>query len=103
MDLKKLKEVINSDLLTDKQKEDGIYVLLAMDEKCIPTMLNILNKERSHNKETISDLNLLLSKSHVLLKEPKLKKSIPNAVEEIDSFYESNTSVKHCFDGGNNE
>ena len=74
MDLKSIKEIVNSNQLASEQKEALIINILASDEKVIPTMLKILSAERSESKELILDQNLELSRALVMIQDPNLGK-----------------------------
>jgi hypothetical protein len=95
MNLDNLKNIIDNPILTDNQKRNAIYEELSKDENAIITILMTIDAERKNKKQLIADLNVLLSKSHVALEEPKLNKD--NFVQkEISKFYDSGR-IGHCF------
>lgn len=95
MNLKKIKEVLDNELLTEAQQSIEIYKILAEDRAAIGIIMNILDVERNNNKALISDMNLLLSKVHVIMDEPKL--NTDNFVnKEIKAFYSSGR-IDHLF------
>ncbi len=104
MDIKTLKEIINSDL-PDNFKEDLIIESLSQDESAIPVILKILNKERIAKKELILDMNLELSRAHIYIESrPESKRDIKQSfnkefiLDEIGKFYAKYKSiVSHCF------
>jgi len=95
MNLQKLKEILNEKLLTDSDKELLIINEIAKSENVIPTILNILESERKQKEELTLKLNLLLSKAHTGLEEPKLNKN-GFMQKEILEFYKEG-KIGHCF------
>lgn len=72
MDIKSIKQIVNSDLPTDYQ-EKAILSILANDEKVIPCIMKILENEREQNKELILDTNSELSRALLVLNDENLK------------------------------
>ena len=72
MDIKRIKQIVNSDLSTDYQ-EKAILSILADDKKVIPYIMEILDHERKQNKELILDSNAELSRALLVLNDDNLK------------------------------
>jgi Tfp pilus assembly pilus retraction ATPase PilT len=72
MDLKSIKEIVNSGL-DNADQEHLIISIIATDKNAIPTILRILDAERSNNRELLLDTNAELSRALVVLKDPNLK------------------------------
>jgi hypothetical protein len=72
-----------------------VIAVIAMDERAIPDILDILASERKNKKELISDFNTLLSKADSALDSPKLNKG--NFIQaEVKDFYVKNKDyVRH--------
>ena len=71
MNIKELKEIINSSLPEEIIKS---YIInsIAKDENAIPTIMLILERERKFKKQISDEMNLLLSKAHTGLDNRKL-------------------------------
>ena len=95
MNLNKIKEIIETPLISELDKERLIIDEISKNENVIPTILRILNTEREQSKELVSTMNLLLSKANVGLKEPKLNED-DFIQKEIAKFYDT-SKVNHCF------
>jgi hypothetical protein len=104
MDIDVIKEIVNSNdsiLL----KETKIIEHLSEDKNCIPTLLRILERERSTDKELIQDMNQELSRAQIyidMLKEsPEDSKASFNkgfVLDEIAKFYfKYKKFVTHCY------
>lgn len=92
MNLENIKAIVNS------EKESWERLLLAeisKDPQAIHLVLFMLDTERNENKELITDLNVLLSKAHLGLKEPKINKD-GFMQQEISDFYKTGR-IGHCF------
>ena len=74
MDIKSIKQIVNSDLPSDYQ-EEAILSILADDKKVIPYIMKILENERKQNKELILDTNAELSRALLVLNDTNLKSS----------------------------
>ena len=74
MDIKSIKQIVNSDLPSDYQ-EKAILSILANDEKVIPYIMEILDNERKQSKELILDTNAELSRALLVLNDNNLKSS----------------------------
>ena len=72
MDIKSIKQIVNSDLPTDYQ-EEAILSILADDKKVIPYIMEILENERKQSKELILDTNSELSRALLVLNDENLK------------------------------
>ena len=72
MDIKSIKQIVNSDLPNDYQ-EKAILSILADDKKVIPYIMEILENERKQNKELILDTNAELSRALLVLNDENLK------------------------------
>lgn len=72
MNLDKIKETVNSSK-ENAVKELEIIIILSQDENVIPTVLKILNKERTINDQLITETNAELSRALVTLVEPHIK------------------------------
>ncbi len=95
MDLKKIKEIIDLPLTSDKDKESLIIDELSKSENILNILLMILDSERIRKSELVDNINLLLSKADACLQEPKLNKS-GFMQTEIAEFYK-NSEINHCF------
>ena len=95
MDLNKISEIVQAKYLNDEQKKTAICIEIARDPNAIPTILRILNAERSERKELVGHLNLLLSKAHIGLENPKSNKD-GFMQKEISEFYKTGR-ISHCF------
>ena len=71
MNIDKIKEIVNSTMPEDAKRHFIIQVL-AQDKKVIPTMMEILEEERTQTKELITDMNLELSRADVHIQNPTL-------------------------------
>ena len=71
MNIKELKEIINSSLPEEIIKSE-IINSIAKDENAIPTIMLILERERKFKKQISDEMNLLLSKAHTGLDNRKL-------------------------------
>ena len=72
MDIKSIKQIVNSDLPIDYQ-EKAILSILADDKKVIPYIMEILENERKQSKELILDTNSELSRALLVLNDENLK------------------------------
>ena len=100
MNLNKIKEIIEMPLASEANKKNLIINEISKSDSVVPTILMILNAERERKNELVSTMNLLLSKSYVILKEPKLNKD-GFMQKEISEFYDT-AEVNHCFKNSNN-
>lgn len=101
MDIKSIKEIINSEL-SNEQKEKCIISILADDKNVITHILDILRHEREKAKELLLDTNAELSRAYIVLKDKNLKynKNVicdPSfVVEEIKNHYEKWKNYIKC-------
>lgn len=72
MDIKSIKQIVNSDLPNDYQ-EKAILSIISNDKKVIPYILEILENERKHSKNLILDTNSELSRALLVLCDENLK------------------------------
>jgi len=72
MDIKKIKEIVNSSL-PESYQEKAILSVLATDKKVIPYIMEILDYERETNSEIILDFNVELSRALVTLEDANVK------------------------------
>jgi hypothetical protein len=72
MDIKKIKEIVNSDFPEDFKKY-AILSTIAKDRDAIPYMLQVLEEEREQQRELLLDTNLELSRALVVLNDKNLK------------------------------
>ncbi len=72
MDIKSIKQIVNSDLPTDYQ-EKAILSIIADDKKAIPYIMEILDNERKQTKELLLDTNVELSRALIVLNDDNLK------------------------------
>jgi hypothetical protein len=97
MDIKGIKDIVNSDSLSNEAKESKIIDCLAQDENVIPLVMTILRREREMKSEVLVEMNLLLSKAESGLESPKLNRG-GFIQKEIMEFYEKYKNVvNHCF------
>ena len=95
MNLNKIRNILELEMISDNQKESLIIDEIAKDKNVIPTILNILQSERKRKDELTSTINLLLSKAHTGLKHPKLNEN-GFMQKEILDFYKKR-EIGHCF------
>ena len=72
MDIKKIGQIVNTKL-SDEQKEYLILCTISDDKNAIPTILQILDREREQREELILDSNSELSRALLVLKDKNLK------------------------------
>lgn len=98
MDLNKIKEIVNSDI-PNEYKEYSIVEVLANDENVIPTIMKILDRDREFKKEISQEMNLLLSKAHIGLEDPKFNGDgfMQKEIIEFYTKYKGVKGVGHCF------
>ena len=72
MDIKTIKQIVNSNLPADHQ-ERAILSVLADDKKVIPYIMEILDNERKQTKELLLDTNAELSRALIVLKDDNLR------------------------------
>ena len=72
MDIKKIEQFVITKL-SDEQKEYAILCIIADDKNAIPTILQILERERQQKMELILDSNSELSRALLVLKDKNLK------------------------------
>ena len=72
MDIKKIEQIVNTKL-SDEQKEYLILSTISDDKNAIPTILQILDREREQREELILDSNSELSRALLVLKDKNLK------------------------------
>lgn len=90
-------QVINSDVLSDKEKQECILSIIAEDKDAINHVLFMLNEERKQKHELLTEMNLLLSKSYYGLENKRVNKGGFIQVE-IDKFYQKYKNlVWNCF------
>ena len=97
MDIKGIKDIVNSDNLSDGAKESKIIDCLAQDENVIPLMMTILNREREMKSEVLVEMNVLLSKAESGLENPKLNTDGFMQKEIIEFYKKYKNVVNHCF------
>lgn len=83
-------------MISDDQKEDLIIECLSSDEKIIPIIMKILDKERSSKKEIVRELNNLVSKAEAALGTPRLNKE-GFIQKEINDFFKKHEETKGVF------
>jgi hypothetical protein len=105
MDIKSIKQIVNSDLPIDYQ-EKAILSVLSNDKKVIPYIMEILENERKQNKELLLDTNMELSRALITLNanptDAKGKKAMKEqsdfVVAEIKKHYiKWKDYIKCCF------
>ena len=105
MDIKNIKQIVNSDLPIDYQ-EKAILSVLSNDKKVIPYIMEILENERKQNKELLLDTNMELSRALITLNanpsDAKGKKAMKEqtdfVVGEIKKHYlKWKDYIKCCF------
>jgi hypothetical protein len=87
MDFKLIKTIIDTQLLSDKEKERLILKHISDSENAITYVLMLLNAERKNNKDLISDLNEVVSIGSVFVGKNKLVKK-PFLQKKYIDFYE---------------
>ena len=104
MDIDIIKDIVNAESSYEIKKIQLIEHL-ATSKDCIPTLLRILDRERSNNKELITDMNLELSRAHIYIDmraesaaERKQDFNKGFILDEIAKFYfKYSKVVTHCF------
>lgn len=96
MNIKELKEIINSSLPEEIIKSE-IINSIAKDENAIPTIMLILERERKFKKQISDEMNLLLSKAHTGLDNRKFNDGDFMQKEIIDFYTKYKGYVGHCF------
>ncbi len=92
MKLENIKKIVDSGL---PNWETLLLIELSNDPNVIPKLMDMLDRERHMNKTLIQDINVLLSKVHVGLENPKLNKD-GFMQKEVKEFYKSGR-IGHCF------
>ena len=64
MNLEKIKEIVNSNIL-EEYKKQRILKELSQDPNVVNTLIELLSLERTRGKELIADLNLEVSRYNV--------------------------------------
>lgn len=96
MDIKKIREIVNSEL-SDEYTEKMIINVISKDEKVIPMIMKILEDERLYKNEVYSEMNLLLSKAHLGLENKKYNSDGFMQKEIIEFYTKYRGYVGHCF------
>lgn len=105
MDIKRIKDIVNSTLPTEIQ-ERYILSVLSDDKKVIPYIMEILENERKQSKTLLLDTNVELSRALVTLNaipttpsaKRDLKEQTTFVVEEIKKHYlKWQNHIKCCF------
>lgn len=92
MDIDKIRVIVNNGILPADVIERKVIELIAEDEKAIVDVLALLNSERQRKERLLMEMNTLLSKSFVGLKEPKINKD--NFIQkEIIEFYRNHKKI----------
>lgn len=83
----------------DDLEEKILIPILSSDERVVVSLLLLLQAERNSKKELLNDLNLELSRAHIHLENPSLRKeNIPFVLSEIEKFYKKwGGKIRHCF------
>ena len=96
MDIKKIREIVNSEL-SDEYTEKMIIDVISKDEKVIPMIMKILEEERLYKNEVYSEMNLLLSKAHLGLENKKYNSDGFMQKEIVEFYTKYKGYVGHCF------
>ena len=105
MDIKTIKQIVNSELPIDHQQK-AILSVLANDKNVIPYIMKILENERKQSKELLLDTNMELSRALITLNanpsDAKGKKAMKEQTEfvvgEIKKHYlKWKDYIKCCF------
>lgn len=104
MNIAGIKAIVNSSH-PEEVKEQQIIAILAHEKNVIPTILKILERERSEQKELLNDMNLELSRAHSFIEIIPEAKTAKNqtldkafVVDNIAGFYyKYRDRVSHCF------
>jgi len=101
MDIKSIKQIVNSNLPADYQEKE-ILAILADDKKVVPYIMEILQNERNRNKELLLDTNMELSRALITLdtnlSAAKGRKQTNFVVGEIKKHYMKwKDYIKCCF------
>jgi len=95
MNIDKIKEVVNNNAIPNEYKQELILSVVSESKDAIAHVLTMLRYERETKNNLIDKLNLLLSKAHTGLEEPKLN-SDGFMQDEILEFYKEG-HIGHCF------
>lgn len=91
MNIKKLKEVVNSNDLDSSVQNRLIIEIISKDKKVIPIMLELLQAEREIENELLTETNSELSRALVALEigQPEKTKGVSSVwvVEQIKKHY----------------
>lgn len=101
MNIEKIKEIVNDNTQSNDYKKLLIVEVLAEDKSIIPMILSVLESERKQSFELISDMNLELSRCHLLVENPKTGK-INNlkqfTLDKVKEFYlKYKDRIRHSF------
>lgn len=89
MNLKTIKNIIDTQSLSEETKVQMILSVISEDKNAIPYILTILTNERNINRSIISDLNLEVSRYHIHTQSSKLLKINKEFLnEQTKSLYE---------------
>lgn len=98
MNINKLREVLAIPAPDDALRY-AVLEVLSEDKELIPDLIQMLQHERSQQRDLLLDCNLNLSRAHLTLRNKKLQKANGAFVdEEICNFYERwKGKIGHCF------
>jgi hypothetical protein len=95
VDLNEIKSIVNSDL-SDEVKKSEVINCLARDENVIPLVMSILESERKQDKKVYSEMNLLLSRAHIGLEDPKFAGTTASDIVEFYLKHRNKKGIGHC-------
>jgi hypothetical protein len=92
MNIKMIREVLNTPNVDDYFKEQALLTILSQDPDVIPNILTILNKERKRNREILNETNAIIGVTTSTLKQkgikaPKRGISPLWAIEQVKDHY----------------
>lgn len=85
--------------IPDELRAKKVLEEISKDPKAIQYVLELLDNERTKNKEVMSEMNLLLSQADTIIDTPKLNTDNFFS-KKVVKFYEDNKDhnvVFHCF------
>ena len=92
MNIKMIRDLLNTPDVDDYVKEQALLVILSKDPEAIPNMLTILNEERKRNRDILLDTNVIVGITTATLKQkgikaPKKGSSPLWAIEQVKDHY----------------
>lgn len=87
MNLNKIREILDNDLIFESTKRYAIIREIAEDKNAVKDILQIIEAERDETKKLILEMNEIISKSKIGLENKKLNKQMGGVENIIHEFY----------------